>query len=243
MKRRSCQEWEVGGERWEVGGRRLSARGWRSEVGGQRCRQKLCASPSHLETSLMGHSWENKDSGYNLVSSTSGGRMQAFFSTFEPKDWVNFGIALTGVVLSLLFGVFQVHRDRKRLRIILSRPIKDGGGLLVISNAGHRPITVTDIHFRVQMQNRDGSWIGGYTRHDGPGLIHAELGDDLLPKLLNDGDRLAIRLPESIFETLKDPLYQTFAMVKGGDDTSHTQYRLGDNWPRKPQRKIKVVYE
>jgi len=165
-----------------------------------------------------------------------------FLGSLETKDKITLTVALWGAGLSSYLAYRQLGRDRKKLSIVLYRT-RDGNGRMSVTNSGHRPISVTDIYFRAQRKDKDGTWTGGVYRHETAGMVTTEQGTILLPKLLTDGERIPLLLPDNVFEIIKDPLYQVFAWAKDGDHKDHTQYKLGDNWPQKPRKKLKIVME
>jgi hypothetical protein len=96
-------------------------------------------------------------------------------------------LALYGALLSTMLGILELRRDRRRVSVILQYGQFSGGYSVIITNVGHRPVTITGMFLAL-----------GRDQPFPTGELELHNGQDLFPKTLTDGQTLVVRLPRGL---------------------------------------------
>jgi hypothetical protein len=109
----------------------------------------------------------------------------------EPLTYVSLGIGAWGAALATGLGVRQVRHDRRRVSVRARFGYSDLPGLarvltVWVANDGHRAVEVRSVHFRME---------NGYDL-----LAIPPVQPGTLPKVLNDGEGVAVHFPALPFE-------------------------------------------
>lgn len=68
-------------------------------------------------------------------------------------------VAIYGALLSTMLVIREVRKDRRKLFIVLEHVALYERVQIIITNIGHRPVTITEIEVRTFLQ-RDGNTFG-----------------------------------------------------------------------------------
>jgi hypothetical protein len=103
---------------------------------------------------------------------------------------ITWGLAIYGAVLSTILGVRELIKERRRLLIFLQYGEFGDNYSIIITNIGHRPITLLDISMEIPRERVPQSIITQF--------------DDPFPVTLSDGQHIIIRLSPK----LSNEIYQ-----------------------------------
>jgi hypothetical protein len=68
-------------------------------------------------------------------------------------DWATLGIAVWGAGIASWLGYKELRREKRSLKIILERINWVERYQILITNVGHRPVTIIEVHLGLAMKN------------------------------------------------------------------------------------------
>lgn len=142
---------------------------------------------------------------------------------------ITFFLALWGAFLSTYLAFREIRKDKRSLKIILESVLWYERHRLVISNDGHRPITIDQISV-VLADKRYGE-----AERMPPGLLATESGQlvsDALPSTLEDGKMMVLYFSEGITEYLKDENKFLKIEVFDAEGNVYNKYSKGEFDPK-----------
>jgi hypothetical protein len=107
----------------------------------------------------------------------------------DTKHWITAILATYGAILSSYLAIREILKERRQLKIILEYVAFREIARLIITNSGHRPVTITDIAADVYQEGDEGN--NNLAEVPQGALIS---GDYDLPKLLSDGQTVIYEL-------------------------------------------------
>src|SRR5829696_5666236 len=144
-------------------------------------------------------------------------------------DEITFFLALWGAFLSTYLAVREIRKDKRLLKIILESVRWYERHRIVISNDGHRPITIDQISV-VLADKRYGE-----EERMPPGLLATESGklvSDVLPTTLEDGKMIVFYFSEVITEDLRDENKFLRIEVFDAEGNVYNKYSKGEFDPK-----------
>jgi hypothetical protein len=132
-------------------------------------------------------------------------------STLTVDKWITLGLALYGAGLSTYLAVREWKKGKRRIIIILEFLRLAGCYLVVITNVGHRPITILDIAVRIP-----------YARL-GPSQIWGEKPP--FPVTLNDGEYVADSLSQLSSGFITKAKRNIWIIVRDSENRQYGRYK------------------
>jgi len=112
---------------------------------------------------------------------------------------LNFYIALYGALLSTWLFIHKIIKDRKKLSIILEHIAWYEQVQIVITNSGHRPITLTALAMKTVIGEGDDSHWEPVPNN---ALFDIINGDNPFPIFIKDGEAVSLPLGSVLSEAL-----------------------------------------
>jgi hypothetical protein len=121
-------------------------------------------------------------------------------------------LALYGAILSTILAVREWRKETRRIIIFLEYLRPAGDYRIIITNVGHRPITLLDMAVRIPGANLDPSdiWKGNYP----------------FPVTLKDGELITIPLPPFISHHLLRTRGRMYMILRDSENKHYWRYKL-----------------
>lgn len=141
-------------------------------------------------------------------------------------DWITFGIAIAGFVISLILAILKIRENTRRTLLLLELRSPRMIANIRITNVGNRPVTIIEIGMVIRVMDDDGKPLKPRQWRRVPSKNLFALEGDILPFTLKDGEDRVIKLDLEIAAefTLARPEFDIRAWDSTGK--SHTSNRL-----------------
>jgi hypothetical protein len=142
---------------------------------------------------------------------------------------ITFFLALWGAFLSTYLALREIRKDKRSLKVILESVHWMETYRLVITNNGHRPITIDQISVELADKRY------GEAERMPPGFLATESGErvsDALPCTLEDGKMLIFYFSEAIAEDLRDKNKFLRIEVFDAEGNVYNKYSKGEYDPK-----------
>jgi hypothetical protein len=127
-------------------------------------------------------------------------------------------LALYGAILSTILGFWELAKERRRITIFLQYNEFSGTYSIIITNIGHRPVTLLDLSMALSI---DGQRVG-------EGVPQNALFGPDKPFLvtLTDGRHLEIRIPSGISGEMHDDKRKARIALRDAENRIYTKYKV-----------------
>jgi len=122
------------------------------------------------------------------------------------------GLALYGAVLSTLLGIRELTKERRQVLIFLEYSEFRDGYSIIITNVGHRPITLLGV-----FMDCGGEWV--------PQNAIIESDNDPFPATLTDGQHLTLPLYEGVSAAIAQVKEDIKIVVYDTENRKYTKFK------------------
>ena len=137
-------------------------------------------------------------------------------------DQIALIIAGYGALLSTFLFIQKLLKEKRKISIVLEHIAFYTRVQVIITNTGHRPITLTHMKMRVGVGDEDAE-IGEPVPQNA--LIDEELNEKTFPVTISDGESLAILLSSVVSQMLLENNFRTRLIVYDSEGHEYTKFK------------------
>lgn len=138
------------------------------------------------------------------------------------NDLFTLALAVYGAVLATILGIRELQRDKRRIGVILEYVAFYERAQIVITNIGHRPITIAEIRMEAGVKQNGKLYWEGVPRNT---LFAEAAKDHPLPIILDDGEYLALPLSTEIGKIFLEDKTRVRVFVYDVDGNVYKKFR------------------
>jgi hypothetical protein len=130
-------------------------------------------------------------------------------------------IAIYGAVLATILAVIEIRKERKKITIILEYVTIYERAQILITNSGHRSITLTNMTMKTKIKDREGMHWEAVPQN---ALYDTANGMSPFPLTIKDGESVSIPLGTVVTDYLLENKLMTNLAIFDSEGNSYTKY-------------------
>lgn len=140
-------------------------------------------------------------------------------------EYLTLIIALWGAVLATILGIRELKKEKRSLKIIVEHEHWTERGKVLLTNTGHRPITIHQIYLSVLPKKWRGEG-GDYDLRRRGSFWADEEGNKppTFPVTLKDGEMATFYLSDTVFRDLHDENFKFHIEVYDAEGKTYSKY-------------------